>query len=117
MNLQPLGDRLIVDVLDEEELTVSGIVLPDTARDRKSTRLNSSHDQISYAVFCLKKKKKTHPPRPKHTPLAPAPPDLKQARLLCRTHLYSPWQLPQPPRDSASAKPISTIPRPISTTR
>src|SRR5206468_12117566 len=28
-------------------------------RDRKSTRLNSSHDQISYAVFCLKKKKNT----------------------------------------------------------
>src|SRR2546421_8166907 len=28
-------------------------------QDRKSTRLNSSHDQISYAVFCLKKKKKT----------------------------------------------------------
>src|SRR2546428_8207814 len=28
------------------------------AGDRKSTRLNSSHDQISYAVFCLKKKKK-----------------------------------------------------------
>src|SRR2546421_3667123 len=27
------------------------------AKDRKSTRLNSSHDQISYAVFCLKKKK------------------------------------------------------------
>src|SRR2546427_4784356 len=27
-------------------------------RDRKSTRLNSSHSQISYAVFCLKKKKK-----------------------------------------------------------
>src|SRR5947207_12959604 len=29
------------------------------ARDRKSTRLNSSHTVISYAVFCLKKKKKT----------------------------------------------------------
>src|SRR2546427_6638390 len=29
-----------------------------TERDRKSTRLNSSHSQISYAVFCLKKKKK-----------------------------------------------------------
>src|SRR2546430_6184306 len=29
-----------------------------TIRDRKSTRLNSSHSQISYAVFCLKKKKK-----------------------------------------------------------
>src|SRR2546430_4727638 len=34
-------------------------------RDRKSTRLNSSHSQISYAVFCLKKKKKnrTHSAR------------------------------------------------------
>src|SRR5204862_7851593 len=30
----------------------------DGARDRKSTRLNSSHVEISYAVFCLKKKKK-----------------------------------------------------------
>src|SRR5688572_33220474 len=30
----------------------------DLAQDRKSTRLNSSHSQISYAVFCLKKKKK-----------------------------------------------------------
>src|SRR2546422_4073785 len=29
-------------------------------RDRKSTRLNSSHGYISYAVFCLKKKKKRH---------------------------------------------------------
>src|SRR5216683_6049930 len=33
------------------------IGVPDP-EDRKSTRLNSSHDQISYAVFCLKKKKK-----------------------------------------------------------
>src|SRR2546421_6930107 len=32
------------------------------SRDRKSTRLNSSHDQISYAVFCLKKKKNTTEP-------------------------------------------------------
>src|SRR5436189_6464746 len=31
-----------------------------TPRDRKSTRLNSSHRCISYAVFCLKKKKKTN---------------------------------------------------------
>src|SRR2546429_8501194 len=31
-----------------------------TARDRKSTRLNSSHGYISYAVFCLKKKKKNN---------------------------------------------------------
>src|SRR5688572_30962225 len=31
---------------------------PQNEEDRKSTRLNSSHSQISYAVFCLKKKKK-----------------------------------------------------------
>src|SRR2546421_2104903 len=36
--------------------------------DRKSTRLNSSHDQISYAVFCLKKKKK-HPQNIAYFPL------------------------------------------------
>src|SRR5688572_32525935 len=41
----------------------SRLVLPSTVGvpawpDRKSTRLNSSHSQISYAVFCLKKKKK-----------------------------------------------------------
>ena len=34
MNLQPLGDRLIVEALEEEELTVSGIVLPDTAKEK-----------------------------------------------------------------------------------
>src|SRR2546430_10603936 len=40
-------------------------------QDRKSTRLNSSHSQISYAVFCLKKKKRqtrhTHVCRPTHS--------------------------------------------------
>src|SRR5258708_22884303 len=39
-------------------------VAKDAIRDRKSTRLNSSHQIISYAVFCLKKKKK----KEKHTP-------------------------------------------------
>src|SRR5712691_2922095 len=34
MNLQPLGDRLIVEDLEEEETTGSGIVLPDTAREK-----------------------------------------------------------------------------------
>src|SRR2546429_3265029 len=34
--------------------------LTTEGRDRKSTRLNSSHGYISYAVFCLKKKKKSH---------------------------------------------------------
>src|SRR2546430_10936333 len=38
--------------VDEQGAAVGG------ERDRKSTRLNSSHSQISYAVFCLKKKKK-----------------------------------------------------------
>ena len=34
MDLQPLGDRLIVEVLDEEEVLMSGIVLPDTAKEK-----------------------------------------------------------------------------------
>jgi chaperonin GroES len=34
MNLQPLGDRLIVEVLEEEEVTIGGIVLPDTAKEK-----------------------------------------------------------------------------------
>jgi chaperonin GroES len=34
MDLKPLGDRVIVEVLDEEEVTYSGIVLPDTAREK-----------------------------------------------------------------------------------
>src|SRR5258708_27041739 len=38
-----------------------------TDPDRKSTRLNSSHQIISYAVFCLKKKKKMHNPRHTYT--------------------------------------------------
>src|SRR5687768_17984323 len=41
---------------------------PGRIEDRKSTRLNSSHGYISYAVFCLKKKKAT-PPLPTHLPL------------------------------------------------
>src|SRR5256885_11861475 len=43
------------------ELHAAGLVarIEQTAQDRKSTRLNSSHLVISYAVFCLKKKKKT----------------------------------------------------------
>src|SRR2546426_7676294 len=41
----------------EPMITIPGSAWP--SRDRKSTRLNSSHLVISYAVFCLKKKKKT----------------------------------------------------------
>src|SRR2546430_12844013 len=39
------------------------------SKDRKSTRLNSSHSQISYAVFCLKKKKKKHSTSDRHKQL------------------------------------------------
>src|SRR2546421_4422088 len=45
-----------VDVVANER----GVEHPTSGVDRKSTRLNSSHDQISYAVFCLKKKKTTY---------------------------------------------------------
>src|SRR2546430_5948680 len=40
-----------------------GAVRKRVRKDRKSTRLNSSHSQISYAVFCLKKKKTASGPR------------------------------------------------------
>src|SRR2546430_13523496 len=40
--------------------TIGGACQDGLLLDRKSTRLNSSHSQISYAVFCLKKKNKTH---------------------------------------------------------
>src|SRR5206468_10558665 len=42
--------------------------------DRKSTRLNSSHDQISYAVFCLKKKKKRIKNKQSMEPIEPKMP-------------------------------------------
>src|SRR2546430_2943846 len=47
---RPTSGRVLVDGRDIHGLS-------EEQRDRKSTRLNSSHSQISYAVFCLKKKK------------------------------------------------------------
>src|SRR2546427_8204009 len=41
-----------------QQLPVVPLGVAEAGEDRKSTRLNSSHSQISYAVFCLKKKKK-----------------------------------------------------------
>src|SRR2546430_13097455 len=50
--IEPAGDQPLGIVADRQSPT------PTIAEaDRKSTRLNSSHSQISYAVFCLKKKK------------------------------------------------------------
>ena len=72
--IKPLGDRVVIKRFEAEEKTASGIILTestkelpqmaevitaspgDEKKDRKSTRLNSSHGSISYAVFCLKKK-------------------------------------------------------------
>src|SRR3712207_8247119 len=45
--------------MEDETGIMNAIVTPDTFEDRKSTRLNSSHANISYAVFCLKKQKNT----------------------------------------------------------
>src|SRR5688572_32653975 len=42
----------------DEVVRLLDLFLLDPVLDRKSTRLNSSHSQISYAVYCLKKKKK-----------------------------------------------------------
>src|SRR3712207_8842123 len=51
-------DRLATALLEKE--TLDHLQLADIfSEDRKSTRLNSSHANISYAVFCLKKKKMT----------------------------------------------------------
>src|SRR5688572_96745 len=51
------ADLLPKDVIDELK-KLQDAVPPLPVADRKSTRLNSSHSQISYAVFCLKKKNK-----------------------------------------------------------
>src|SRR3712207_7019123 len=48
------GDHEVHQLAEERTLLV------DRIEDRKSTRLNSSHANISYAVFCLKKKKQQH---------------------------------------------------------
>src|SRR2546429_4996636 len=71
-----------------DELHVHGPTLPRVAaaivvarrqyRDRKSTRLNSSHGYISYAVFCLKKKKKA---LDRHTASSPPQSDLRAPSL------------------------------------
>src|SRR2546430_12746619 len=50
--------ELALYVIGQREASKTHAPAPSRALDRKSTRLNSSHSQISYAVFCLKKKKK-----------------------------------------------------------
>src|SRR5688572_32518615 len=58
-NRAPAGVRTYTDLKYVRSLRSDTSVKPrPSTSDRKSTRLNSSHSQISYAVFCLKKKKK-----------------------------------------------------------
>src|SRR2546429_3990522 len=55
-------DSQVVEPGPPPVLTSEGIFLIYNGADRKSTRLNSSHGYISYAVFCLKKKKHNDEP-------------------------------------------------------
>src|SRR2546427_3540239 len=52
-----VGLATLLGILHRGQVEIRTALHPD----RKSTRLNSSHSQISYAVFCLKKKKKSYP--------------------------------------------------------
>src|SRR2546421_9511996 len=65
------GDRVLSDIQ-------GALKRRPPKRDRKSTRLNSSHDQISYAVFCLKKKKNNK----------------KVSHVSKRPHRTNPWPYP-----------------------
>src|SRR5439155_15411449 len=59
--------------------------LPSDSLDRKSTRLNSSHVAISYAVFCLKKKKKKQATIASDVPQAPPTRSLRRSIRYART--------------------------------
>src|SRR2546428_9410323 len=74
-----LGDTRYQEPRDPRAMTRRAALL-----DRKSTRLNSSHDQISYAVFCLKKKNTAFLNRPVRRLLAPG--DRGAARTAAELH-------------------------------
>jgi chaperonin GroES len=54
MNLKPLGDRIVAEVLEEEQTTASGIVLPDTAQEKpqraKVLAVGSGHYEFGHHV-------------------------------------------------------------------
>src|SRR5215213_7717143 len=52
MKLKPLGDRLIVKAVEEEETTASGIVLPDTAKEKpQKGKVLSDGDEVLYSKY------------------------------------------------------------------
>src|SRR3712207_7827759 len=55
MNSRELSGGWDVCIVHDPQPAAMHQLVPDKARDRQSTRLNSSHANISYAVFCLKK--------------------------------------------------------------
>src|SRR5258708_26568755 len=93
VTLDPDVERLIPDAMKERAISFKE-ALNEAARiglrgkerkfigklDRKSTRLNSSHQIISYAVFCLKKKKKEERERHDHSLIEHPASELKQRR-------------------------------------
>src|SRR2546427_7333980 len=90
---EPTGVLKLTVVSEKSALGTNSV-----PRDRKSTRLNSSHSQISYAVFCLKKKKRKTfviPPRSDNTLKSsdgyPIDPSSHTPFKLCppRSHAYS----------------------------
>src|SRR5687768_17998145 len=75
----PMGARLL------RQWILAPLADKRAIEDRKSTRLNSSHGYISYAVFCLKKKK----PKPLSTPPTVPPPATNYSLLAPLLHPYS----------------------------
>src|SRR3712207_8855375 len=62
LRVRASGHRKPVTVVGHAPTIAIGEVIEASGEDRKSTRLNSSHANISYAVFCLKKKNNTSIP-------------------------------------------------------
>src|SRR2546430_12026961 len=101
------------EAMPRTDLRISSVTSDGSARstrDRKSTRLNSSHSQISYAVFCLKKKKNNnarsraplssdrsepqHAHGPHQQPESSASPHSRKSNNDLATHLHTPVMRP-----------------------
>src|SRR3712207_7033463 len=70
LDVQVAVEDVAVGRLEPDDATDVDVLLQGDLQDRKSTRLNSSHANISYAVFCLKKKKCTRYINHQHSPLS-----------------------------------------------